>query len=331
MKKSAVSLFPLFRRAIAVLSLFFLLSNPPLAVEGAKNGLLLWGMVVLPTLFPFMLCSAAVVGLGGVPWLTRPLRPFFSRFLGLTENGSYVLLSGFLCGYPMGAKTCSEFYRDGRISRSEARRLLAISNHPSPMFLLGYVMSQIAGLSQAIPSWKVLLSLYLPVVPLAFLSFAVYPKESEPLPLSGSAPVRTFSLDVSIMSCAETMVKIGGYIIIFSIAALYAAKIPFSRPVYRSALLGAIEITTGIQIIADSVPGFTGALLIVMAAAFGGLSGVFQTKSVLFCKEADNAKENPALQDSPCFSICHYVLWKLLHGLLSGACFILAGFVHPAG
>ena len=48
--------------------------------------------------------------------------------------------------------------------------------------------------------------------------------------------------------------------------------------------------------------GSMGALLIIGSAAFGGFSGIFQTKSVL---------KNAGL------SIRHYMLWKMLHSALS--------------
>ena len=90
---------------------------------------------------------------------------------------------------------------------------------------------------------------------------------------------------------------------LFSILALYLTVFPFQTPpLVRPALLGAVEITTGIQAIAQSVPGMTGALLIIGSAAFGGCSGIFQTKSVL---------KNAGL------SIRHYMLWKLMHSGLS--------------
>ena len=69
---------------------------------------------------------------------------------------------------------------------------------------------------------------------------------------------------------------------LFSILALYLTVFPFQMPpLLRPALLGSVEITTGIQMIASSVPGSMGALLIIGSAAFGGFSGIFQTKSVL--------------------------------------------------
>ena len=82
------------------------------------------------------------------------------------------------------------------------------------------------------------------------------------------------------MDCLETMEKIGLYIMIFSILALYLSALPDSLlPLtLRCALLGAVEITTGIQAISGSVPGFAGALLITAAGAFGGISGDLSDK-----------------------------------------------------
>ena len=162
--------------------LVLLLAKPDWAFTEAKNGLVLWGMVVLPTLMPFMLCSQAVAGLGAVPLFMKPFRPFFTHILHLSDQGGYVLFSGLLCGYPMGAKTCRDFLEKGWIGKAEARFLFAISNHPSPMFLLGYVMNQIGsvlGLPGNVPSWQILVSLYLPILPIAALADRTVPKNGK--------------------------------------------------------------------------------------------------------------------------------------------------------
>ena len=305
MKKSILPVIP-------VLILILLLMRPALAFDGAKSGLLLWFNVVLPTLLPFMLCSSLLVAWGGVPLITRPFAPLF-RLLGLSDKGSYALMSGLLCGYPMGAKTTSDFLDQGRLSVQEGKYLLAISNHPSPMFVLGYVMAQIAlipSMASPCPLWAVLAALYLPILPISILARCCYhynrQTREEACPLAAqAAPEKTacFSFDTHMMSCFETMVKIGGYIMLFSILALYLTVFPFQMPpLLRPALLGSVEITTGIQMIASSVPGSMGALLIIGSAAFGGFSGIFQTKSVL---------KNAGL------SIRHYMLWKMLHSALS--------------
>ncbi len=302
------------KKSIPILMLILLLAKPDWAFTGAKNGLVLWGMVVLPTLMPFMLCSQAVAGLGAVPLFMKPFRPIFNHILHLSDQGGYVLFSGLLCGYPMGAKTCRDFLEKGWIEEAEARFLLAISNHPSPMFLLGYVMNQIgtvSGLPYKVPSWQLLVSLYLPILPIAALADRIYRRNKEDfMPACSKKPevspdTSSFSLDDAFLSGAETMVKIGGYIMLFSILSLYTAKIPFLSPVVRCGFLGTLEITTGIQTIAHDMTGLPALLFITASAAFGGISGIFQTKSVIY------AKKNAGL------SIRHYVLWKLLHGTAS--------------
>lgn len=294
---------------LSVLCLLMLLFNPGLALEGARQGLVLWGTVVLPTLLPFMICSGLIVAMDAIYMLTGPFRPILSGLLSLSDQGGYVLMSGLLCGYPMGAKTTSDFLDQGRLSPQEARYLLAVSNHPSPMFVLGYVMAQIAlipHMTTGCPLWAVAAALYLPVFPISILARSCYHYRKGAYADSG-LDVRekgaAFSFDEHMMSCFETMVKIGGYIMLFSILSLYLTVFPFRMPpLLRPALLGAVEITTGIQTIAASVPGKTGALLIIASAAFGGCSGIFQTKSVL---------KNTGL------SIRHYMLWKLLHSAMS--------------
>ena len=326
MKKSV---FP-----VAVLLL--LLWKPAVSLAGAKDGLNLWACVVLPTLLPFMLCSAAVVASGGIPLLTAPFAPFLSRFLGISPSGCYVFLSGLLCGYPMGAKTCADFLSRGMISRQEASYLLAISNHPSPMFLLGYVM---AGMEALCPVPLFLLSIYLPILPVAFLASRMYgygmgsgPGRGDHaahgnLPAAGSPPLSAepegFSFDRDFMGCLESMVRIGGYILVFSIMAAYIRELSPLSSRWNACLLGLTEITTGIHALKQSLDGPSLAAALAFTSSFGGLSGLFQTKSVLNLSReplSGEQKKNAGL------SIRHYVLWKRIYGGLSSL--IVTALLH---
>ena len=68
-----------FFRFCSVAVLCVLLLSPAAATQGAKNGLVLWATVVLPTLLPFMICSNVIVA------LTR------SIFLHFPSAGSFVI------------------------------------------------------------------------------------------------------------------------------------------------------------------------------------------------------------------------------------------------
>lgn len=291
-------------RLLSVAALILLLLQPATAFEGARNGLVLWGSVVVPTLLPFMICSNVIVALNAIHILVFPVKRLLHQFLCLSDAGSYTFISGLLCGYPMGARNCSDFMDNKRISEKEGKYLLAICNHPSPMFLLGYAAS---GLPASVPVWLLLVSIYLPILPIAWAAQKYYgiKEPSRSLPVTRKA-ARTF--DDSLMDSCEVMVKIGGYIMLFSIMAMYITKLPINAPEQKAVLLGFVEITTGIKAISEAFSGIAGGLWIGTVTAFGGLSGIFQTKSVI---------KNAGL------SIRHYVAWKTFHSFLTIILFIL--------
>ena len=120
---------------------------------------------------------------------------------------------------------------------------------------------------------------------------------------------KTFSLDDHLMSCLETMEKIGLYIMLFSILSLYLFKLPLPGPdLFKPALMGFLEITTGIRNICEHASGLSGLLLVTASVSFGGISGIFQTRSVIM---RNTGRKNAGL------SIRHYIFWKALHSLLS--------------
>ncbi|MDO5551216.1 MAG: nucleoside recognition protein [Lachnospiraceae bacterium] len=314
-----------FFGAAAAAVMILLLSFPRLSLEGARNGLLLWYQTVLPTLLPFMVCTNLVVSMNGVGFLTAPIAPLLKRLLGISDSGCFVLLGGMLCGYPMGAKNCSEFLSQGCLSLPEARCLYAVSSFPSPMFLAGYMMakaSQSAGTALLVPLWKMAAAVYLPIFPMFYLASLLYGFHLESLKLqdkNGKAhrkAARTLSesvsrfpslsLDEALMSSIEIMVKIGGYLMMFSILARFLKLLPIASPKLTCLLVSAAEMTTGMEETSKAVSGLSGVRLILAAGAFGGFSGVFQVKSVT---------KNAGL------SIRHYILWKILHCGL--ACLIL--------
>lgn len=101
---------------LAILMVFLLL-YPRFAAEGARYGLLLWYTSVVPSLFPFMVLSSLIVSSGGVSLLMKPVRAFLGPWLPLSENGCYTLISGLLCGCPMGGKDLRGFCPGGEAFR----------------------------------------------------------------------------------------------------------------------------------------------------------------------------------------------------------------------
>ena len=109
------------------------------------------------------------------------------------------------------------------------------------------------------------------------------------------------------MSAFDVMTKIGGYIMLFSILVEFVKELSID-PVIKAMFLGLIEMTTGIHAISTQMKGIVCTVLIIMSVTFGGISGIFQTKSVI---------KNAGL------SIRHYIFWKLVHSFLSCIIFLL--------
>ena len=296
-------------RFLLTLCFLLLLIFPSLSLEGARKGLILWYHTVLPTLLPFMICMNLMVSFGAVHLLAAR--------------------SGMLCGYPMGAKNCSDFLDNAHLSLSEARCLYAVSSFPSPMFLAGYMMNMVnfgaQPLTSPLPLWKMAAAIYLPAIPLFFLSKAVYcphclpssPAANHAAGDSAAQPSQlsvspSLSLDEALLSSMEVMVKIGGYIMLFSILAAFIRRLPIPCALPTALLITIAEMTTGIEYASLNFSGLRRALIICFGGAFGGLSGAFQVHSVT---------KNAGL------SIRHYLFWKTVHGLL--AVIVLALLTGP--
>lgn len=314
-------------RFLLTLSFLLLLCFPALSLEGARKGLLLWYQTVLPTLLPFMICMNLMVSFGSINLLTAPCYPIARRLFNLSRAGSFVFLSGILCGYPMGAKNCSDFLDNQTLSLPEAQCLYAISSFPSPMFMAGYMMNMTRSGQPPIlflPLWKMLAAIYLPALPIFFIAARYYhvhprctptkPQNPPQKPLSlphpvcpdkapdSSFPAPPLSLDEALLSSIEVMVKIGGYIMLFSILALFIQHLPLPGTLPTALLISIAEMTTGIDHASRTFPGLGKVLLIAFSGAFGGLSGTFQVQSVT---------KNAGL------SIRHYLFWKTIHGILA--------------
>ena len=116
-------------KTVPIVLLGLVLAFPSLSVQGASEGLLLWYQTVLPALAPFLILTQLLTVSGGAELLVKPVYPLFHRLFHVSVSGAYILLCGLLCGYPLGAKLCSDYFRQGKISQKEAQYLLPSQPH----------------------------------------------------------------------------------------------------------------------------------------------------------------------------------------------------------
>ena len=275
------------RRKLPLVFCFFaffiyLLAFPRPALESARHGLLLWYHSVVPVLFPFMLLGNFALRTG----LIYPLTALFYRPLqlcfGCSQAGCFAVLAGFLCGFPVGAKITSDLAAQNLISADEETFLLGFCNNLSPAFLLSYLAAAQLDAPKLGPVFlgTVLGAsfLYGFLRSFSFRRKISMQKERESAPLSFSFAL----LDPCIMNAIENTVRLGGYLVSFSIldgCIFHLLAAAFSSFHLVGLLIrAAIEVTNGLHLLAiSSLPWPAKFVFLSACASFGGFSALAQT------------------------------------------------------
>ena len=292
-----------------IILIVYILVCPVDAVNAAASGLMLWYQKILPTLLPFSILSCILIDSNYLTHITRCLYPLTRWILPTSKNGSFAFLSGFLFGFPMGSKNSALLYQSGKISRKEAEYLAIVCNDISPVFVGSFViMQQLHAPKLLLPAY---LFLYLPPILLGNVLFRLPSfkaeqknwRNSQKMPASGFQ-MNFKIIDTGIMNGFETLTKLGGYIMLFSMFASICKGIQLPSFVY-SILVGLIELTNGIASLNPDTmhPAFC-YVTALSVTAFGGLSGLAQTFSMT--KECSFSKRR---------YLCCRVLLTLITGL----------------
>ena len=209
----------------------------------------------------------------------------FRRIFRVTQNGAFAVLAGFLCGYPMGAKVTADLLRAEKISDREARYLLSFCNNTSPVFIINFIVWKTFGDERLIlPTLLILIGS--PVL-MSFIFRRIYLKGRHPFPEPSAALKEKktrfdFSvLDSCMMNSFEAIVKVGGYIILFSVLLSLLEELSGQHSILMAAA-PALEVTNGILLLSSSVsdPGLRYAAVLGLTS-FGGLCSAAQTKCML--------------------------------------------------
>lgn len=270
--------------SLCVIALFVLMLLFPQPVfKGASSGLLLWFNVILPTLLPFMIVSSLLIGTRAIDAISKVFGPVMCRLFGVTRYGSFAIIAGFLCGYPMGGKVTADLVRKQYITWQEGQYLLSFTNNTSPMFIISYVVWQnLKDTSRTMPA---LLILILSPILCSFL-FRIYYRpgarihssEYPPLPKAAAASL----MDSCIMNGFETITKVGGYIMLFSILIALLQKLPLDHFLFSLLLLPSLEMTNGIPLLCVSPLSADACFVLSLAlTSFGGWCSVAQTRSMV--------------------------------------------------
>lgn len=267
--------------SIGIILFFFLMLLFPKAVfTGASSGLLLWYQVVLPTLFPFLLVSNLLLNTGSIQILSDAFGKIVSIIFKASPNAAFVIVVGFLCGYPMGAKMAADMVECGYLSKDEGEYLLSFCNNSSPGFILNFVIFK--SLKKQELLWPTMIILMLsPMIVSLFTRKKIRQCHQQKTMVIPKKAWNFKELDHSIMDSFQILIKVGGYIILFSVIIVLSRQF-FLEKKEIACLLATLEVTNGVQIICNLNLQFELQYIMILAlTAFGGWCSVAQTQCVI--------------------------------------------------
>lgn len=208
---------------------------PKEAFDSAIMGLNLWWNVVFPSLLPFFILSEILMGLGVVHFIGALLEPLMRPVFNVPGVGAFALSMGLASGYPMDAVITSNFRKNKLCTAVEAERLLSFTNTADPLFMFGAVAVGMFGMPElgATIALAHYLSSFVVGVVFRYHGRSRDQTAEDTQTSSGNIIVRAFRalyrarqedkrsmgqlLGDSVKSSMNTILLIGGFIIVFSV------------------------------------------------------------------------------------------------------------------
>lgn len=297
-------------------------------LSAAKNGLVLWANSVVPSLFPFFIATELLSYTNFAYILGKFLNKIMKPIFNVSGEGSFALIMGIISGYPIGAKIAVNFRNNKICSKEECERLLSFTNNSGPLFIVGTVGISMFGNSTI--GLLLLVTHILASITVGFIfrfwkynhnstseNSISYKESKSNISLSNLGEI----IGNSISSSINTILLIGGFIVLFSvlISILQASSmlnvisnsitpildlLHIPQEFSTGIISGVLELTNGLSLITN-IHEKKISLNIILASfllGFGGISILLQVWSIV-------AKSD--------LSIKPYILGKMLHACFS--------------
>ncbi len=281
-----------------MLSLVFFPQN---CINAGKIAVLLCSNTIIPSLFPFFICSGLFSAFGLASFCSKFLSPLMRPLFNLPGSGAMAFIIGIVSGYPTGATCATDLYCTGECSKVEAERMLGFCNNSGPLFIIGVVG---CGFLSNVNLGYLLYASHILAAIITGLIFRFYNPTSKnniaelPAPQhkqkNNTASIISSVVDNSI----STIFKVCAFVLLFSV---FSATLPTSR--FTPFLHAFFEVTGGIGAISGTTLDFPLKIAIVsFFLSFSGVSIIFQVSSIITPR---------------CLSLFPYILGKIIHGVLS--------------
>ncbi|MGG0717784.1 sporulation integral membrane protein YlbJ [Robertmurraya massiliosenegalensis] len=311
-----------------------LISFPQESVNASIRGLDMWWKIVFPSLLPFFIVSELLIGFGVVKFIGVLLEPLMRPLFRVPGVGGFVWAMGMASGYPAGAKLTARLRQEGQLTKTEAERLVTFTNCSNPLFIFGAVsvgffynaqLGIILALAHYLGNFTVgiIMRFHGKDNSISTSKFSLKNafRELHQTRINDKRPIGKLLGD-AVMSSIQTLLMIGGFIILFSVLnqllsnlhiieffgswvaiLLQLVHLPesFSIPL----ISGLFEITLGNKLTSqvENVTLLQQAIIASIILAFSGFSVQAQVASILAQTDI-NFKP--------------YFIARLFHGIFAG-------------
>ena len=296
-----ISLKNLFFPVLFVLFILCLLTFSNSNLQAAKSGIALWANSVLPTLLPFFIATELLRHTNVISILGKVFGKLMRPLFCVPGEGAFALLMGIISGYPVGAKIVANLKENKLCTEIEAERLIAFTNNSGPLFIIGTV--GVGMFCSSHIGFILFLTHILSCLTVGFL-FRWWKVSYERKFRSSEYSINTHTLSFcdlgevlskSIITSINTILMIGGFVVLFSIIisilqscnflviiSNFFSLLNIPTNLTMGLLTGFLEITNGISYICSL--SFSNINLKIVFCAFvlgfGGFSVLLQVLSI---------------------------------------------------
>lgn len=272
-------------------------------IVSAKNAVNTCIYVLLPSLFPFFVFSKIFIMTNGGEKIGRYLKFITKPLFNMSGQCASVFVLGILCGYPVGAKSALDMYKQNAITKEEAQNLIGFCNNSGPLFLIGAV-----GIGM-FSSKKFGIMLYLVHI-LSAITVGIILRGNIKSTNNKLIKTKTNIQDNIFVKSVEesviTILNVFGYVILFAVIITFIESAFFA---------GIFEMTTAISNISKmNLAVYQKFILSAFFASWGGLSVHMQTIGIISGSDLSMKK---------------YIFAKFLHSIIAFIYAIIAIKLAP--
>lgn len=299
--------------AIAVIVL--ILTSAQHAILYARDAMYLCCEMIVPTLFPFFICSGILIYSGFCELLAKAFRFCMKPLFNVSPAGSSAFILGIVSGFPIGAVTAGELYKNSYITKTEAERLLSFCNNSGPLFILGSIG---VAMYSKIRYGVILYVVHIVAAIIVGVIFRFYRRGDYTAPKTVmTTPSRSGGevFNIALQSAIQNILTVCGAVIIFSMASRLFLDLVHMSPWLDAVLSGILEFVTGTVKISNlDVPVMSKLIMTAAIVGFAGISVHVQVVAVIAKYE---------------LSLVPYLIGKILHAAISVLLMVMYFMKNP--